>query len=481
MKSPAPILAAALVVLGACADQTATAPLAPGALLTRQGATLLVTSAADQGAGSLREALAAAEADPTIAAIEVRATTPVIRLESPLTFAGSQPLTLDGQGVALDGSALAAGQGALVVTGGGPLELRRIEARKAPGVGFTYLVPATATGSIEIGLTDVVASGNGLHGVLINDQPDYLLDPNSTSSTGSAAGLVVRVTRGRYEGNGLTLIDQDGIRINEGGDGSLVARIRGTRVAGNGGDGIELDERGLGNADFRLEDSKLLQNGSFDPSDYDDGIDVDESGAGDVLGQVVNAEASGNYEQGFDLNENDAGNMDVTMQGVVANDNAEEGIEFEEDDDFAGGGDIRARLTGITALRNGANDGDAGLKLREKGAGNLGGRIANVTASDNLIGGILVREDAGGDLTLELVDATALRNGDDGIKYDENGAGNLTGTVLRALASDNASDGIDAEQATAGTGLLRVRGSTATGNGGSNVKVDAGVVLDLQP
>ncbi len=120
----------------------------------------------------------------------------------------------------------------------------------------------------------------------------------------------------------------EGIRINEGGDGSLVARIRGTRVVGNGGDGIGLDERGLGNADFRLEDSKLVQNGSFDPSDYDDGIDVDESGAGDVLGQVVNAEASGNYEQGFDLNENDAGNMDVTMQGVVANDNAEEGIEF---------------------------------------------------------------------------------------------------------------------------------------------------------
>jgi hypothetical protein len=123
------------------------------------------------------------------------------------------------------------------------------------------LVPAAATGTQIVTLRDVKALDNGMHGVLVNDQSGYLLDPNSTDPAGSDAGLQVHILGGRYEDNGLTALDQDGIRINEGGLGDLVATIHGAVVLGNGGDGIELDERALGNAVFEVRRSQLNGNG----------------------------------------------------------------------------------------------------------------------------------------------------------------------------------------------------------------------------
>ncbi len=64
-----------------------------------------------------------------------------------------------------------------------------------------------------------------------------------------------------------------------------------------------------------------------------------------------------------------AGDLRVDMTLVEAIGNLEEGIEYEEGDDFAGGGDIVATLTGVKTRDNGEADGDAGLKLREKGVG----------------------------------------------------------------------------------------------------------------
>lgn len=137
-------------------------------------------------------------------------------------------------------------------------------------------------------------------------------------------------------------------------------------MLGNGGDGVELDERGNGNALFTVTLSQLGGNGAFDPADYDDGIDVDELGDGDIVGAFWQVSASSNYEQGVNLNENGMGGMSIVMLGVTANDNRQEGIELEQDDDVVGSGDIQALLTGTTTLRNGVDDVYAG-------AGNLKG------------------------------------------------------------------------------------------------------------
>ncbi|HEU5039912.1 MAG TPA: hypothetical protein VFT84_03765, partial [Gemmatimonadales bacterium] len=292
------------------------------------------------------------------------------------------------------------------------------------------------------------ASGNVLHGVLINDQAEYFTDPESTSPDGSAAGLVVRVTGSRFEANGFGLIDQDGLRVNEGGEGSLDFEARGSSFSGNGADGVELDERAAGDAVFSIQQSEVLGNGTFDASDFDDGLDVDESGDGSIVGTVIQVTASDNAEEGLDLNENDAGDLRVEMTQVEASRNGEEGVDLEEDDDFIGGGDLVVSLRNVTTRDN--TGGDAGLKLRERGDGAILGRIVNPVSTGNAGDGIQLREQDGGLVGAEIVSA---------------------------IASDNAANGVRLR----GEGEVKLQSLTADGNGDLPVAADAGIVVTEVP
>ncbi len=448
-RSTAFALAGALAV-AACADSP-DAPSAPSLDPSfAAGASTQVVNSADAGPGSFRQAILDANADPSITRIQVPSGVGAIPLSSTITYSGAQPLTIQGGGAVLDGSGLPAAASALVADGGGDLSIRDLTIGNAPGTGLTVKVPAGAAGVVTIELDRFTARDNHLHGTLINDQTFYFDDPASAAPDGSDAGLVVRVSASRFEGNGFGLIDQDGLRINEGGLGSLDVRVHGTTFADNGADGLELDERAAGDVAFILQQSALTGNGAFTADDFDDGIDVDEAGDGDLVGQFVQVTASENFEQGVDLNENDAGDIRVTMTQVEANGNNEEGIEFEEDDDFAGGGDIEANLRNVTTLGNGALDGDAGLKVREKGAGNLKARIMNATSSDNTIGGIQIREASGGDIDAEIVSATASNNAGDGLKL-------------------------------LGSGQVRVQSLTAAGNGGERIEADDAITVTEIP
>lgn len=469
----------AALILSACSDGSPvpTSPDLSGVIAVAEGGSVKVTTNADAGPGSFREAIASANASTTISSVKFDKELGIIMLSDPVTYTGPQALEINGNGNRISGAGLGAGEDAFAATGGGDIILRRITVVDAPGVGIKVLVPATATGTLSVTFQDVSTRGNGLHGALINDQSGYLTDPESTSPDGSDASLRVRVAGSTFEDNGFSLIDQDGLRVNEGGAGSLDAVISHTVVTGNGGDGVELDERGEGSAVFTVEHSRLDENGSFTSADFDDGIDVDEAGPGGIDGTFNQVIVNGNYEQGVDLNENDAGDLRVSMNKVEASDNAEEGIEFEEDDDFAGGGDIVAVLHAVTTLRNGQNDGDAGLKLREKGNGNVSAQITKAVSSDNYVSGILVREDGSGDLHAIIENALALENAGDGIKFDENSSGNLDASVLGATSSDNDGAGVAAEQATTGSGALRILDLTASGNSDLDVKNDGGVVV----
>ena len=123
-------------------------------------------------------------------------------------------------------------------------------------------------------------------------------------------------------------------------------------------------------------------------------MDVDESNDGHVIGRVTNSIANDNFEEGWDFNENDAGNFLVDMTNVEASRNLEEGVDFEEDDDFPGGGDLVTTLVGVTADAN--EGGDAGLKIREKDAGDLDATVRGAEANGNDGDGVNVREDAAG-------------------------------------------------------------------------------------
>ena len=140
-----------------------------------------------------------------------------------------------------------------------------------------------------------------------------------------------------------------------------------------------------------------------------------------------------NYEEGFDFNENNAGDLRVDMHHVEASGNGEEGIDYEEDDDFAGGGDIVTTMTEITANGNG-QDGDAGLKIREKGVGKLECHGEHVEATDNATA---ASSSARTRLVTWLRTSStppALANGGHGIDFDENSGGDLTATVSHSTS-----------------------------------------------
>lgn len=421
------------------------------------------------GPGSFRAAISKANADPSLGRIVFRPGLAPIMLADPVVYQGGQSLEILGNGAVVNGGGLDPGApDAFLANGGGDLSVTLLTIRNAPQQGLRYEVPDGATGTKEVILVGVKILGNGGHGVLINDQdfperaggPDAEL-PVAPNPAGSAASLGVWVIGSQIgsdrAGNGFGAPDQDGLRVNEGGLGNLNAVISLTQVEGNGGDGIELDERGDGDAEFNVSGSRITKNGSFDLTvGPDDGMDVNESGNGAVIGKALASSANENLEEGWDLNENDAGDFEVDMTFVEASRNREEGIDFEEDDDFAGGGDLITNLTGIKTDANTA--GDAGLKIREKGDGNLNAIVRSAQAEGNQGDGIQVREDAAGNLTATIDRSVAGGNTGDGIEFEENSTGDITATVDRSTTNSNAKDGIefDDERSRRTAGLARV-------------------------
>jgi hypothetical protein len=464
--------------MSACAAD-ATAPVVVEPSLGRDGdpqlsvgagAIVIVTKDSDTGKGSFRDAIAQANADPRIVRIEFKPNARTINLASTVVFTGSQPLTIIGKDATLD--AAGAGGAAFIANGGGNLTVQELTVVNAPAEGIDVEVPATASGTIRVSLDDVEVRGNAGHGVLINDQ----VDPSTTedvqpNANGSAASLVVLVKNSRFVNNGYSVSDRDGLRVNEGGDGSLEFVAEEVTADSNAADGIELDERGAGSVQISVANTRIVRNGKFDPDDLDDGFDIDEYNDGDIVGTLREVIASDNFEEGLDFNENNAGDLRVDLDHVEANGNREEGIDYEEDDDFAGGGTLVTTMKSITANGNGVDGGDAGIKIREKGTGDLHADLEDVVASNNLSSGISVREDAVGNLVSTVRRAQTNGNGNHGIDFDENrangsDAGNLSVSVVNSVSTGNTGFGVRADQQTPGTGTLTLEAVNTTGNTG---------------
>lgn len=449
------------------------------------GRPVLVTSSANAGAGSFRAAIDRANGDPSISLVVFTGRSKTVALQSTVVYSGAQALTIEAAGVVLDGAAIASGP-ALLTTGGGDVTVLGLTVRRAPAEGIAIEVPPTATGTLRVNLAGVTILDNQGHGVLVNDQ----VDPSTTDGVppnpaGSPASIAVALLNTRFAGNGYSVSDRDGLRVNEGGDGDLTFVGRLVSAEGNAADGIELDERGPGDVRLDLWGARIDGNGIFDPSDLDDGFDVDESGTGSIVGTVAFATANDNYEEGLDFNENDAGDLRVDLAYVEASGNAEEGIDYEEDDDFAGGGDLVTTMVGVRADRNTTSGGDGGVKIREKGAGDLQARLSGVTASTNAGAGISVREDAAGHLTADLTRTSTVANGSHGVDLDENRAtttdvGNLTAAVRQAESRDNLGAGVRADQQTPGTGALTLTRVTLSNNAGG-ATTGGGVVVTVVP
>jgi hypothetical protein len=502
---------AAVIGVAACSDSQ-DGPLAPAdpELEASRSSGSRVTNSNDAGPGSFRAAVAAANASASIRAIEFGPGLRPISLQQPVVYTGAQALEIKGNGATLDGAGLApSAAAAFLANGGGNLTLSGLTVRNAPQHGLTIEIPTGATGTKRLVLVNVRALGNRGHGILINDQVDPL---DTTNPNGSDASLDVSVIGCRFADNGFSVLDRDGLRINEGGNGALVALVTLTHAQHNGADGIEFDERGLGDVRFKISASQFTENGSFDVTlaDLDDGFDIDESNEGSLIGSVILSSANDNFEEGFDFNENHEGDFRVDMTLAEASRNVEEGIDFEEDDDVAGGGNLIATLVGIKANGNGPG-GDAGLKIRERGDGDLeatvrgaettgnaiGGinireqqagslvtRIEKATATGNRLAGIAVREDDDGSLSANIDRSTADGNTSHGIDFDENSTGDLTATVRKSSSSNNSgagSAGVRADQQLPGEGTLNLIATTLIGNTGGPIVSNAGVTVTQTP
>ncbi len=472
--------------------------LDPGALSA--AAILTVTTIQDSGLGSLRNAVAQASASGTSSLIRFVPEIEQIHLQSPIVYSGSDPLLIDGGStrVVLDASGVSGD--ALVANGGGDLTLLRLQIQNASSNGVRVDVPADQTGEIQIGLAAVTLLGQGEFGLLVEDQIEN-----------SEAGIVFTLSSSTIggidpgEGNGFGLTDRDGIRLNEGGAGTLEVQIVNSQVLGNGGDGVELDETGDGNVVLTTSRSQLNVNGSFDPADPDDGLDLGETGAGSIIVTALNTSFSDNFDQGLDWDEDGPGDIRATLRDIEAIRNQGENIKFSEDgiceDDAiacsAAGGNMTALFTRVNAsssqtedgiemqefgsgdlgvtltMSNASNNQNQGIHLHTQlGSGTVNAQILNSDANNNSGSGLAVSQEGDGDVVLELEGLSVTNNDQAGMNVVETDAGLLDLSVSGGSASNNREAGIQIQESGAGDFISTFTTTSATNNDGAGFQLE---------
>jgi hypothetical protein len=391
-------------------------------------AVVFVTTGADSGAGSLRDAIGQANTDANLHTIVIKNDIGAINLESSLGYTGGQDLTIKGNDVVIQPIGGESTFDLLESTGGADLTFERLAFRDGLK-GIDIIVPAGATGTLSVTLKQVSILDNVEHGLHIDDL-----------TNSSAAGVNLNVQGSVITGNGSDPDDFDGIRVDERGAGGIVATFHNTIVADNGGDGTELDERDGGDVTFVIQHSSFNHNGIANADDLEDGFDVDEGGQGDIVGDIANSTFNDNFEGGLDINEddgddpNDGGNLIVNLRNVEGNDNDDKGLDFNEDN----GGNLVAVFVAVEASRNGifADNLEEGIVLEEAGAGNIVAHFRNVTTNGNGDDGIDVDETGDGNLVASFNDITANDNGAEGIDLDEDGTGAFIVSLHHIVSND---------------------------------------------
>ncbi|MEW5925994.1 MAG: hypothetical protein AB1941_00770 [Gemmatimonadota bacterium] len=83
------------------------------------------------------------------------------------------------------------------------------------------------------------------------------------------------------------------------------------------------EERAGGSIDFDFHD--VTASGSRD----DDGIKVEEFGAGDLEGRVVNSTVAGNADDGIQVEQNQAGGGTLRLQSVAIRENGDDPVNAD--------------------------------------------------------------------------------------------------------------------------------------------------------
>lgn len=399
-------------------------------------------------------AIDAANANPSITRI-VFARNAVIELTDEVRYTGSQNLNLIGRGATLSGATATPDtdtwdSGLFVSESSGDLTIRHLDFADSFNNGLAVFVPAGGS-DVDITLIGVDVTNAQFHGVLIDGQAttgyntDGFEHPNCVDPYAVDAGVdfAVDVRRssitgaGQLAGYDITQAsgcpqDFDGLRVDQGGDGDLIAKLVSSSFDENLADGVELDEKGDGSVVARVTTSTFNNNGET--------VTIEctiPAECGDDLGEQIE-----DLDDGFDIDEEDAGDLHVTVLRSSANDNFDEGLDMDE----AGEGSIVGRVVATEA----SNNGDEGYKASEAD---------------------------GGDNTATLIRSTFEGAGNDQIEVEsEDGDGSGTVTVNVTRISSTGADGsaVKAVEDDGGAVFVTVRASTLTGNGEWGVEAEGG-------
>lgn len=428
--------------------------------------TLVVTNGADFGAGSFREAVTIANENSNVRKIVISKDVDVVTLDKEVVYKGVQDLQVAGKGAVLLASDVFAGEAIFKsISGSADLTFKHltVDGDFDPGEtaanGILVAVPSHATGTLTVDLQKVFVVNAGLHGVHIADQLNN-----------SDATMQLLARDSVFANNGIGALDFDGIRVDEGGEGYIIADIRRTSVDENGGDGLELDERGAGGVIAKIFSTSFDENGFFNEEDLDDGFDIDEAGDGGINALLRRVTANGNLDEGIDFDEDGSGSTHLNFMWVEASGNTDEGIKATEDDDGeADPGSIHAYFHRVTAN----NNGDDGIELEELGPGNLGAVFSRVTASNNGDAGVQLAETGDGRLNASIFAGRFNGNDDHGVLLEESGSGSLFASLVFSELEDNDGFGICAVELDGGVGWLFELFNDFGGNSDGPKKVDS--------
>jgi hypothetical protein len=443
-------------------------------------APILVTSAADNGPGTLRAALETASAadDPQTIVVATEAD---IQIAGTLTYSGTAPLEIVGSGQTIssteDVTLLAATQGAnlsvmnLSFAGPGGFDIENRSAQgMAAGKGIFVDVRDDQTGTVAVTLTNVSITGTAGHGLHVSDctLADACGGGGGGAGEGSPASIALSLTNVTVEDTAYGRFDADGVRVDERGEGDIAFVATSSTFTGIGADGVELDEGQAGDVNALIALSSFTDNGGYcDPDlldafmpdapegEFDEGAMMEDAIPGPVIGspddgcfeREVDTYDDGSVEEyefaidvddGFDIDEAGPGSMFVSVTESVMDGNLDEGFDFDEE----GAGDIYANYLNTTASGNT----DDAYKHSEEGEGGVFGLVSGSSATDNGGVGFVFEEEDAGYVGVVILDSMTTGN-DDGelgieVVQEDEGSGNLL------VAASDIADGIEAEGVT---------------------------------
>lgn len=442
-----------------------------------------LAQAASPGISNQTDFLAAIEAANNDLSINeiVFAPNAVIELITEVRYTGEQDLTLVGRGATLSGATVNSDidtwdSGLFVSESGGDLTVQRLTFADSFNNGLAVFLPE-GSGTVEIVLEDVTVTDAQFHGVLIDGQAttgyntDNFIHPECVDPHFLDSGSSIDITVDRSVITGAGQLDGydvsqgtgcpqdfDGLRVDQGGVGDLIADLDRSTFDGNLADGVELDEKGDGSVDATVDRSSFNDNGdtvailcTVEDLCVDDGVSI--------VGEEIE-----DLDDGFDIDEEDAGDLIVVVSRSEVNDNRDEGMDMDE----AGDGSIVGTVTKTEASRNG----DEGYKASEADAGDNTANISKSTFEDAGNDQIEVESEVGdgsGTVTVNVSKTVSTGAEGSGVKAVEDDGGTVLVNVDKSTLTDNGEWGVEAE---GGFGSVNVSKSDLSGNGDGEVELD---------